>query len=125
MKIRSGFVSNSSSSSFTIVMTPEQEKEWRDNLDVYEKQVIDNSYLGRKEEKIGDFDVVIFSGMTGNWCFYEDFSVTLLPEDEDLSEEEFEEKYGYDNVDGIWPGELWYSAKDKLPKNVAEVEVDC
>lgn len=119
MKIRSGFVSNSSSSSFVIVMTPEQEQEWKDKLNVYEKQVIESwdSYLGRGEKTFNGNEVIVYSGRTG---FYDDMSLELTEKDAELSEEELGEKYGE-----FYPGEFWYSAEEKLPEGVLQTSVDC
>lgn len=124
MKIRSGFVSNSSSSSFTVIMSPEQEKTWKEQLNVYEKQVVEygDDYEGvaREEKDFNGQPVIVYSGYSGNYDCFEDMSLEVVPEDEDLSEEELDEKYGVE----FYAGEFWYSAAGKLPDGVLQLSVD-
>ena len=120
MKIRQGFVSNSSSSSFVIIMTAEQHKEWLDKLNPYEKQVVDE--LGHDGQKFNGSDVIILSGVTGNYSFYEDMSLEPIEEDKDLDEGDICEKYEMSEFE---PGEVWYSAEEKLPKDIINHSVDC
>jgi len=121
MKIRNGFVSNSSSSSFTVVMTPEQEKTWKEQLNVYEKQVVEHDEGVERDEKVFNGQkVVVYSGYTGNYDCFDGMSLDLIPEDEELSEEELDEKYGGE----FYASEFWYSAEEKLPDGVLQLSVD-
>jgi len=121
MKIRNGFVSNSSSSSFTVVMTPDQEKTWKEQLNVYEKQVVEHDEGVERDEKVFNGQkVVVYSGYTGNYDCFDGMSLDLIPEDEELSEEELDEKYDCE----FYASEFWYSAEEKLPDGVLQLSVD-
>ena len=107
-------------------MTPEQEQEWLEKLNVYERQVVESHKndwggLGREEENFNGQKVIVFTGMTGNYCFYEDMSLDLIEEDQDLDEEELGEKYNCE----FYIGEFWFSAENKLPDGVIYTDVDC
>jgi len=120
MKIRNGFVSNSSSSSFTVIMSLEQEKIWKEQLNVYEKQVVDGDGLTRDEKDFNGQLVVVYSGYTGNYDCFEDITIDLIPEDEELDEVELGEKYDCE----FYPSEFWYTATEKLPNGVLQLDVD-
>jgi hypothetical protein len=119
MKIRNGFVSNSSSSSFTVIMSPEQEKTWKEQLNVYEKQVVDEGVY-RDEKEFNGQKVVVYSGYTGNYDCFDDMSLDLIPEDEELTEEELSDKYDCE----FYVSEFWYSAEEKLPDGALQLSVD-
>lgn len=121
MKVRNGFVSNSSSSSFVIIMTEEQQHQWLEKLNAYEKQVVDA--LSCSTDMFSGMKVFIYSGMTGNYSSYEDLSIEILDEDKDLDEDEFYSKYNTTSVDDVY--ELWEEAQNKLPDDVLQHSVDC
>jgi hypothetical protein len=118
MKIRNGFVSNSSSSSFTVIMSGEQEKIWLDQLSHYEKQAA--KIVERVERDFNGQKVVVYSGYSGNYDIFEDEDIELLPEDKDLDEEELGDKYDCE----FYPSEFWYEATGKLPEGVLQLSVN-
>ncbi len=92
MKIRNGFVSNSSSSSFVIMTTKENHDKVLENIHPYIKAVIEamNPSIG----KLGDIETVSLGTMhTPNYGYFEDFDVEYegdLPEGFDEDGEPYE-----------------------------------
>jgi len=121
MKIRTGFVSNSSSSSFTIVMTKDQEQVWFDSMNVYEKQLIENSYIQREQHKLDTIEVAVYAGSQGDYSFYEEFNPERIDDDSELSDDELADKYGFDEF-RAWA--IWEKVQLKLPKNIVDIDVD-
>ncbi len=74
MKIRNGFVSNSSSSSFMLVMNREYFSEVYNNAEEYQKQMI--SHLDVHEDILNGKDMVYICGFFGNNDSFEDFAFT-------------------------------------------------
>ena len=97
MKTRSGFVSNSSSSSFIYILSASKYEKLLTELDVYQKAVLEK--LGVQRTKILDRDAVVVSGIMGNYSSFEDMEIEL---DEDFEPEY--EKYSGEAFDKIeWP----------------------
>lgn len=108
MKIRTGFVSNSSSSSFCLVMTKEGYKEALSKCDAFVKHVVKN--ISVKHTKIDGKEIVLastFSDAGGGGTFY-------AIEENDPYEGEVPEKYKDD--DWIDYREAWAEFQHNLPK---------
>jgi hypothetical protein len=71
MKIRNGFVSNSSSSSFVIIIPKEVADKVKETLTPYEKVVVD--HIGSTEKKFGSTDIVVHQWQSGNYSSFEYF----------------------------------------------------
>lgn len=112
MKIRQGFVSNSSSSSFVILMTEDQYKELHEKVDVNQKALMEEL---KTEVKAFGLDLIQMAGCEGNYSIFEEMEIA----DDELEEDEFEEKYGYE----MYASEAWYNIS--WPKDIIQVDVEC
>lgn len=82
MKIRNGFVSNSSSSSFMICLKAEDYNEVYKTLSPLEQELV--NHLRPENKKVFGLNLKIISGTCGNYDSFEDFETNI----EDLTEEE-------------------------------------
>jgi hypothetical protein len=82
MKTRSGFVSNSSSSSFVIIAPEEAYKKVFSEMTEYERAVMD--CVDKHPESFFGKSVVVITGSSGNYSCWDDFdSSEFVKEDED------------------------------------------
>jgi hypothetical protein len=116
MKIRNGFVSNSSSSSFVVVIPKEDYEKMMNEVDGFQKAVIEA--LGPKKDNVFGREAMIISGFHGNISSFE-YMEPDFKDYYDLDEEEFEDKYGYEP----YPSEAWYNVT--LPDSAFQHNVDC
>lgn len=111
MKIRTGFVSNSSSSSFIVLVEEDKYNKFVETLDQYQKQVLE--YIEPCKTSVFNIDAIEITGSSGNYSSFEDCSLDISDEDQQLiDDEEFDkiqEKYGYNIDDGA--GECFHSIK--------------
>jgi hypothetical protein len=93
MKIRTGFVSNSSSSSFVVFLLDEDYKKVCDGLSKLEMDILSKAH----PQKVNAFgkQLVKVGYTSGNYSIFEDYSYDGI-----LTEEE-EEKLGYEGPDCI------------------------
>jgi hypothetical protein len=97
MKNRSGFVSNSSSSSFIVVAPTAIVEEVQKEMTVFAKAYV--NHVKTKETRFMGKDITIFSGMLGNADSWECFDVDEFPGTDEQKEE---------------PWEIWTEFIDKL-----------
>ena len=96
MKIRNGFVSNSSSSSFVVFMKKDYFKEFYDSLEDYEQEVV-NHVKSNDNKKLDDDSFVILSGFQGNINSFECEFIWAKDEYSDETDE-YIETYGPDGI---------------------------
>jgi hypothetical protein len=87
VKNQYGFVSNSSSSSFIIIMTEEDFKKLYDEVDSYQKEVIS---LLVDSQKFNGQVVKVISGISGNYSSFEDMSIDVESEEWDCPDTAFD-----------------------------------
>lgn len=108
MKIRNGFVSNSSSSSFVVVVSKKDADEVINEMNAYEQAVIN---FIKKNQKFMGKEVSVFTCMSGNmdsweYCFDSDKEA---------------EKAGIDPDEAPFPVEVWDDFVDKLKEKTTDI----
>jgi len=117
MKIRTDFVTNSSSSSYVVII----EKDKYDEALAQEKSEITKqllAFLEPRNEKFGAMEVMVLSYMEGNYSTFEEICF-----DEDTVTEDEVERYN-DYGAGEYLGEF-FSKVEKLGGGVIKGGVDC
>jgi len=108
MKIRNGFVSNSSTSSFIIILSKEKYNKLLTEVDSYQKAVLEE--LGFEEDTILGQRAVIITGSKGNYSSFKDIVV-----DENL----YDPEKVYECYSGCAFEEI------KWPSGTYKTEIDC
>lgn len=106
MKTRNGFVSNSSSSSFTVIVPKVAADKVMAKLSPYEKICV--KYLRRNKTFMGN-DISIFQGMSGST--YDTFEYFELPRDY---------KKGSDDNEEYGPWDAWDNFKKDVIKEAGK-----
>lgn len=115
MKIRSGFVSNSSSSSFVIVAPKAAVDKVLGGLkNDYERAVV--KHIMKKEKFLGQ-SICVFSGATGNYDSWE-YNFDASAHDGFVSEDDEDAK---DDEISPYPSDVFDDFCDKLKKETKDV----
>jgi len=115
VKVRSGFVSNSSSSSFVLIAKKEDFDKVFAEADKYTQRVIKE--LGYEIRKFAGTEVVVIAGMDGNYSSFEYMSISI--DEEDRANENFVK-------DDFYPSALYYEFSEKLNQfETIDFSVDC
>lgn len=117
MKIRQGFVSNSSSSSFLMLVDREQHEEALRKLTRLHKEVVE--YVTKKEIELFGHKVLVLGWVSGNYSSLEDFSVTDEAKEEVLKIIRNEEGDDFEeDCDDDYVSEAIYDSLDEYKKVV-------
>ena len=111
MKIRNGFVSNSSSSSFVVLTTVENHNRAMDKLSDYTKAVV-NKIMYKKDKQLFGRDMMVGGYLDTHGCsIFDDISVDVNPEDDE--DDSMSEAFDYYvSVLGEQPDELFTHYED-------------
>lgn len=72
MKVRNGFVSNSSSSSFLVLVKKEGYDEWFNNLNLAQQQIL--NHLGKYNKDVFGTPCFSYEGSHGNYSSFDGFN---------------------------------------------------
>ena len=106
MKTRNGFVSNSSSTSFTVIVPKVAADKVMAKLSPYEKICV--NYLRRDKTFMGN-DISVFQGVSGSNC--NTFEYFELPDDY---------KKGSDDNEECGPWDAWTNFRDDVIKEAGD-----
>lgn len=113
MKIRNGFVSNSSSSSFVVIAPKNVVDDVLSNMTTNEKAAV--NWIKTDDRLFCGKMVSVFEGVSGNYSSWEDFE---YPEDVDDEDEDGD----------VYASEHFDNFVEKLKattKDVIEISIDC
>jgi len=121
MKVRNGFVSNSSSSSFVLVTTKLNFDKVYEGLDIIEKKIVD--FISKDVGKFLNTDLKKIHYCSGNYDSFEDFDL-------DLSEEEKQsimKEKGFEDEDELdeYLEDIVYENLEKIEEKLQEGECIC
>jgi hypothetical protein len=127
MKIRTGFVSNSSSSSYILIIKKDEYDKFYNSLSKLEKHILDNLKLG--DSKLGDIDIKVhkeWDNEGASWIEYDLDKINTSEYNKENVPDEYKEYFDNENYDYDITYELTEHVLDKLKKlkGVADFSVD-
>ena len=128
MKIRTGFVSNSSSSSFVAIIDVDAYKEAMKAADKYTKAVV--KALDPKTVTVGGTDLVVISAYMGQGgdCVFDEMDIDvdppIRPKEENETDEEYEVRMEDFDEEAFYPGTVFDEFLNSIPKGMIHQHTD-